>query len=322
MNRRNMIAGSIASVLGTELHAQDGNDYPRRPVTLIFPFPAGSPGDAEVRELGHFMQKATGQPLVIDYRPGASGTIGTQFVQRATPDGYTLLYGSTSSIVTGPTVIMKSPYSGKTDFEPITGIGRIDGVLIVPANSRHRTTQELAEALKANPGKLNYGMIGPGSMSHLMGELFVRTAGAQATPVAYKGTPQAVQALIAGEIDFLFDSVPSSGALIEAGRVRALAVATTKRLSQLPDVPTLTEAGLKLVLGAWLGLFAPKGTPRPVLDQWALFANDYFRDPDARSKMLARGIEPIPSTPPEFARQVAADEAQWRPLIKSLNIQP
>jgi tripartite-type tricarboxylate transporter receptor subunit TctC len=130
-----------------------------------------------------------------------------------------------------------------------------------------------------------------------------------------------VQALVAGEIDFLADSVASAGGLIDAGRVRPLAVATNKRLSQLPDVPTLTETGLKLVLGVWLGLFAPKGTPRPVLDQWALYASDYLGNADARSKLLARGIEPIPSTPQEFARQVAADEAQWRPLIKSLNIQ-
>ncbi|VTU40303.1 Argininosuccinate lyase [Variovorax sp. PBS-H4] len=321
MNRRNMIAGSIASMLGTQLHAEGSHDYPRRPVTLIFPFPAGSPGDAEVREIGNSMHEATGQPLVIDYRPGASGTIGTQLAQRAAPDGYTLLYGSTTSIVTGPAVIMKSPYSGTADFEPVTGIGRIDGVLIVPANSKYRTAQELAEALKANPGKLNYGTIGPGSMSHLIGEIYLRTVGAKATPVAYKGTPQAVQALIAGEIDFLSDSVASSGGLIDGGKVRALAVATNERLSQLPDVPTLTETGLKLVLGVWLGLFAPKGTPRPVLDQWALYASNYLRDADVRSKLLARGIEPTPSTPQEFARQVAADEAQWRPLIKSLNIQ-
>lgn len=321
MNRRNMIAASIAAMLGTQLHAQGSNDYPRRPVTLIFPFPPGSPGDAEVREIGNLMQKATGQPLVIDYRPGASGTIGTQAAQRAAPDGYTLLYGSTTSIVTAPAVIMKSPYSGTTDFEPITGIGRIDAVLLVPANSRYRTAQELAEALKAHPGKLNYGTIGPGSMAHLIVELYLRTVGAQATPVAYKGPPQAVQALVAGEIDFLSDSVATSGSLIEAGKVRALAVATNSRLSQLPDVPTLTETGLKLVLGVWLGMFAPKGTPRPVLDQWALYANEYFRGADARSRLHARGIEPIPSTPQEFARQVAADEAQWRPLIKSLNIQ-
>lgn len=321
MKRRSMIAASIASMLGTQPYAQGSNDYPRRPVTVIFPFPPGSPGDAEVRELGNFMQKATGQPLIVDYRPGASGTIGTQLAQRAAPDGYTLLYGSTTSIVTGPAVTMKSPYSGSTDFEPITGIGRIDGVLIVPANSRYRTAQELAEALKANPGKLNYGTIGPGSMSHLIGELYLRTVGAEATPVAYKGTPQAVQAVVAGEIDFLADSVASSGGLIDAGKVRPLAVATSKRLSQLPDVPTLTETGLKLVIGVWLGLFAPKGTPRPILDQWALYARDYLREPDARAKLLARGIEPIPSTPQEFARQVAADEAQWRPLIKSLNIQ-
>jgi tripartite-type tricarboxylate transporter receptor subunit TctC len=320
MNRRNMIAGSIASMLGTQLHAQGGN-YPSRLVTVIFPFPPGSPGDAEVREIGNSMQKATGQPLVIDYRPGASGTIGTQLAQRAAPDGYTLLYGSTTSIVMAPALIMKSPYSGKTDFEPITGIGRIDGVLIVPPNSKYRTAQELAEALKANPGKLNYGTIGPGSGSHLFGELYLRTVGAQATPVAYKGPPQAVTALVAGEIDFLFDSVATSGGLIDAGKVRPLAVASNKRLSQLPDVPTFAEAGLKLVLGVWLGLFAPRGTPRPVLDQWALYARDYFRDADVRSKLLARGIEPIPSTPQEFAQQVAADEAQWRPLIKSLNIQ-
>jgi tripartite-type tricarboxylate transporter receptor subunit TctC len=316
-----MIAGSIASILGTQLHAQGSSDYPRRPVTLIFPFPAGSPGDAEVRELGNLMQKATGQPLVIDYRPGASGTIGTQLAQRAAPDGYTLLYGSTTSIVMGPALIMKSPYSGISDFEPITGVGRIDAVLMVPAHSKYRTAQELAEAIKANPGKLNFGTIGPGSGAHLFGELYLRTIGAHATPIAYKGPPQAVQALITGEIDFLFDSIAGSGTLIHAGKLRALAVASTKRLSQLPDVPTLGETGLKLVLGVWLGLFAPKGTPRPILDQWSLYASEYFRDADARSKLLVRGIEPIPSTPQEFARQVAADEAQWRPLIKSLNIQ-
>ncbi|VWX56172.1 conserved exported hypothetical protein [Burkholderiales bacterium 8X] len=321
MNRRNLIAASIASMLAAHVHAQGGNHYPARPVTLIFPFPPGSPGDAEVRDLGNSMQKVTGHPLVIDYRPGASGTIGTQLAQRAAPDGYTLLYGSTTSIVTGPAVIMKTPYSGTADLEPITGIGRIDGVLIVPANSKYRSAQELADALKANPGKLNYGTIGPGSMSHLIGELYLRTVGATGTPVAYKGTPQAVQALIAGEIDFLSDSVASSGGLIDAGKVRALAVASNKRLIQLPNVPTLKETGLDLVLGVWLGLFAPKGTPRPLLDQWAMYASDYARDADVRSKMLARGIEPIPSTPQEFGRQVAADEAQWRPLIKSLNIQ-
>ena len=321
MNRRNMIAASIASMLATQLQAQGSNDYPRRPITLIFPFPPGSPGDAEVREIGNAMQKATGQPLVIDYRPGASGTIGTQLAQRAAPDGYTLVYGSTTSIVTSPAVIMKAPYSGTTDFEPITGIGRIDGVLIVPANSRYRTAQELAEALKANPGKLNYGTIGPGSMSHLIGELYLRTIGAKATAVAYKGPPQAVQALIAGEIDLLSDSVATSGSLIESGRVRAVAVFSNKRLPQLPDVPTLAETGHKLALGVWLGLFAPKGTPRPILDQWALYTSDYLRDADVRSKLLVRGIEAMPGTPQEFARQVAADEAQWRPLIKSLNIQ-
>jgi tripartite-type tricarboxylate transporter receptor subunit TctC len=316
-----MIAASIASMLGTQPHAQGSNAYPNRPVTLIYPFPPGSVGDAELRELGNSMQKVTGQPLVMDYRPGASGTIGTQLAQRAAPDGYTLVYGSTTSIVTGPAVIMKSPYSGIADFEPITGIGRIDTVLVVPANSKYRTAQELAEALKANPDKLNYGTIGPGSMSHLIGEIYLRTIGAQATPIAYKGPPQAVLALLAGEIDFLFDSISGSGTLIEAGKLRALGVGTNKRMSQLPDVPTLTETGVKLVLGVWLGLFAPKGTPRSVLDQWAQYANDYLRDSDVRSKLLAKGIEPIASTPQDFARLVAADEAQWRPLIKSLNIQ-
>ena len=301
--------------------AANGPTYPNKPIHLIVAYPPGGATDIIGRLLAEVLGNRLGQRIIVENRGGASGMEGARYAARSAPDGYTLLYGSTTSIVTSPPVIMKSPYSGRTDFEPITAFGRIDGLLVVPANSKYRTSQELADALKANPGKLNYGTIGPGSMSHLSGELFLRVVGAKATPVAYKGPPAAVSALVAGEIDFLFDSIAGSGALVDAGRLRALGVATNKRLPQLPDVPTLTEAGLKLVIGVWLGLFAPKGTPRPILDQWAQYARDYFRDADVRSKMLARGVEPIPSTPQEFARQIAADEALWWPLIKSLNIQ-
>ena len=267
MNRRNMIAASIASMLGTQLHAQGGSDYPRRPVTLIFPFPAGSVGDPELRELGNFMQKATGQPLVMDYRAGASGTIGTQLAQRAAPDGYTLLYGSTTSIVTSPPVIMKSPYSGRTDFEPITAFGRIDGLLAVPANSKYRTSQELADALKANPGKYNFASIGNGSLSHLAMEAIAIKAGTKLVHVPYPSSPQAMTAIIRNDAQTGCLPAISVVPQAKAGSVKILAVSTAKRSPYLPDVPTLKESGIDVEADAWMGLIAPGGMPKAMVDK-------------------------------------------------------
>jgi len=303
------------------MHAIAQNDYPNRPVTLVFPYPPAASGDAEVRQIANHLQKELGWPFVVDYRAGATGTLGGQFVQRSSPDGYTLLVGSATSMITGPMVMNKLPYDALADFQPITAMFRTSALLVVPADRPYRTVQDLIVDLRARPGKLNYGSVGNGALSHLLAEGFLKNTGTQAVHVPYKGGAQADLALISGEIDFLFSSAQLSAPLIKAGKMKALAAATERRVPLVAEVPTLLEQGIPVTSGLWFALFAPKGTPSTVVTKLSDAVNDYLNQKTVVAGFISKGLEPLPGSAEQLKSRVTADLNTWGSLIKTLNFQ-
>ena len=242
--------------------------YPQKPVRLVNPFPAGSPSDNAARLFAKKLQDQWNQPVIVENRPGAGGTIGTAYVARAEPDGYTLVLGSASTHVVA-TVMRKSlPYDPNKDFVPIVVPGPYPQVVIVSANLPIKSLADLVSYAKANPGKLAYASSGSGSVLHLAGEMFASVTGVQLLHVPYKGANDAMHSVLAGSTQLIFDSPGSSLPHIQDGKVRALAVMQDKRWFSLPDVPTTAELGFpQLRFSNWSGLYAPRGTPEPVIEE-------------------------------------------------------
>lgn len=258
----------MATLAPPHASAQAATEFPNRPVTLVVPFPPGGASDIFARILGQKLSAQLGQPFVVENRAGATGLIGTQYVARAKPDGYTVLVSSNSSHVIAPLLKTKAPFDSVNDFEPIVMLGRYPFALDVNPNVPAKNVHELIALAKKSPGKLNFGSIGEGSGTHLVAEMFKQRTGIEITHIPYKGTAALGNALVAGEIDIQFDSVGAAKPLVDSGRVRALAVTGSKRSPLLPNVPSLAEEGIdKVDATIWIGAFAPKGTPKDVVDK-------------------------------------------------------
>jgi tripartite-type tricarboxylate transporter receptor subunit TctC len=315
------LAALAAAPLGSA-SAQPASDFPNRPVTFVVPFPPGGASDIFARMLGQKLSVQLGQPFVVENRAGATGLIGTQYVARAKPDGYTLLVASNSSQVIAPLLKTTPPFDSVKDFEPITMLGRYPFALDVNPKVPARTVQELVALAKKSPGKLNFGSIGDGSGTHLVAEMFKQRTGIDITHIPYKGTAALGTALVAGEIDIQFDSVGAAKPLVDSGRVRALAVTGSKRSPLLPNVPSLAEEGFdKVDATIWIGAFAPKGTPHEVVAKVAegmrkLLAND----PDVRRLFDDNGAEIIGNSSAEFAQLLAKEQVEYRDLLNKLKL--
>ncbi|HXF68121.1 MAG TPA: tripartite tricarboxylate transporter substrate binding protein [Burkholderiales bacterium] len=291
--------------------------YPERPVRLIVAVPAGGTPDVVARMVAPGMSALLGQQLVVDNRPGAGGLIGTELAARAAPDGYTLLVSSPGPLAILPHVQRKVPYDALNDFAPVGLIASNPFLLIVHPAVPAGTVKELLAAARAEPGRFNYASAGNGSANHLAMELFKSMAGVSITHVPYKGAPQAVSDVLAGHMNMMFNSVPPVLAHIKAGRVRALGVAGARRSPQLPEVPTIAEAGVPGYEAiTWFGLLAPAQAPKRAIARLSAALSSTLRAPETRSQLENQGMEPAGGAPEEFAALIRRDFEKYAKAVK------
>ncbi|HET7596918.1 MAG TPA: tripartite tricarboxylate transporter substrate binding protein, partial [Burkholderiales bacterium] len=276
--------------------------YPTRPVRMMVPFPAGGGSDTMGRIVGAKLSERLGQQIVVENRPGAAGSIGADIAARAPADGYSILLGSTSELVQYPNVNPKIPYDPLRDFAPVSLVGTIPMVLVVHPSLPVKNVKDLVALAKSRPGEINFGSAGQGATTHLAVELFIQLTGVRMTHVPYKGSPQAVADLVAGNVQLGIPTMPAALPFIKAGRVKVLGVTTGKRASNLPDVPTLNEAGVKGYEAAlWTGILAPAGTPAPIINRLNAEIAKVLELKDVQEALARQGAEAQPSSPAEFA---------------------
>ena len=295
------------------------NDYPNRPIKIVIPFPAGGSTDAMARNLGPALGKILGQSIVIENKSGASGTVGADFVAKATPDGYTILMG-TLHLTIAQSVFPKLNYRIDKDLVPIGTVGMIPNVVVVNASIPANNIKELVALTKANPNKYDYASVGPGSAHHLIGEMFKIKTGANLTHIPYRGSAPAVVDLLGGQVSVMFDTIPSALPHIKDGKTKALAVTTSKRSSALPNVPTLIESGVAIDVGTWNGLMAPAGTDQAIIDKLNRAVVTVLNDPEMRKQLQALGIEPLPSSPAELKARINKEIVDYSNLAKELKL--
>ena len=298
------------------------DDYPSRPVKVIVPFGAGGPTDVYTRAIAEELRKLLHQPFIMENRPGAGTTIGTDVVAKSQPDGYTLLMVSGTQTV-NETLYAHKPYQLMHDLVPIAPLIDSDLVLVVHPSVPAKTLGELLALARAKPGTLNYGSSGPGSNYHMAGELLKNLTGIDIVHVPYKGSTGARNDILSGQIQILFDSVPTMAPQIKAGMVRALGTSGKTRSPILPDVPTMAEAGVPgFNATLWVGFMAPVGTPKPIVDKLHDEITEILRRPDIKQAWEKTGATPIVMTQPEFKSFMEAQVAKWAEVIKTNRIAP
>jgi tripartite-type tricarboxylate transporter receptor subunit TctC len=292
--------------------------YPAKAIRYIVPFPAGGPLDIVARAIGQELTKSWGQPVIVDNRPGAGGNIGADIVAKAPPDGYTILMGAVSTHAINVTLYSKLPYDPIKDFAPVTLITSVPNVLVVHPSLPVRNVKDLIALAKARPGQLNFASGSTGSAGHLAGELFDSMAGVQMTHIPYKGAAPAVIDLIAGHVSLMFDNLSSALPNIKAARVRAIAVTTLKRSPLLPDLPTISESGLRgFDVSTWFGIFAPAGTPPDIVAKLNSEIVRMLHTGDMRERLALLGAEPIGNKPDEFAAFIKTEIPKYAKVIKA-----
>jgi tripartite-type tricarboxylate transporter receptor subunit TctC len=295
-------------------------DYPNRLIRMIVPFGAGGPTDVFTRSLAEELRKSLGQAIVMENRPGAGTIIGTTEAAKSAPDGYTLLMISATQ-TTVETLNPNKSYSLMRDFVPVAALMNSELVLVVPERSPVNTLGELIALAKANPGKLNYGSSGPGSNYHMAGELIKNLAGLDIVHVPYKGSTGARADIVSGQIDMMFDSVPTMAPMIEAGRVKALGTSGKVRSSVLPNVPTIAEAGIPgYDATIWIGVMAPAGTPKPIVERLNSEINRVLARADIAESWRRQGANTMIMSPQEFGAYIQSEIVRWGKLIKANNI--
>ena len=292
--------------------------FPSKPVKLVIPFPPGGSLDNVGRLLAQKLSEAWGQQVVIENKPGAGGNIGADAVAKSPPDGYTVVMGALSTHAVNPSLYKTMPYDAVRDFAPLSLVAITPNVLIVKAGMPIASVKDLVAYAKANPGKTNFGSGSNGSAGHLAGELFKLETGTDVMHIPYKGGAPALQALLAGDTQFMFDNLANAMAQVKGGTVRAIAVTTAQRSKLAPDLPTMAEAGLPgFDISTWFGLMAPAGTPPEVVARWNEGIVKALNSPDVREKMLAQGAEPAPMTPTEFAAFIARERDKYARIVKA-----
>jgi tripartite-type tricarboxylate transporter receptor subunit TctC len=313
---------ALAGALIASASAAIADDYPSRPVKIIVPFGAGGPTDVYTRAIAEELRKSLHQPFVMENRPGAGTTIGTDVVAKAPPDGYTLLMVSGTQTV-NETLYAHRPYQLMRDLVPIAPLIDSDLVLVVHPSVPAKTASELLALARAKPGTLNYGSSGPGSNYHMAGELLKNLTGIDIVHVPYKGSTGARNDILGGQIQILFDSVPTMAPQIKAGMVRALGTSGKVRSPILPDVPTMAEAGAPgFNATLWVGFMAPAGTPKPIVDKLHDEITKILRRPDIKQAWEKTGATPIVMTQPEFKSFMESQVAKWAEVIKTNRIAP
>lgn len=314
-----LLAAALA--LGKTAWAQDAASYPSRPVTLVVPTAAAGGTDTVARLFADKLGKSLKQPFVVDNRPGANGVIGLENVAKAPPDGYRLLFTYAATMAVNPSLYRKLPYDPVAGFAPIAQIGRGGNLLLVRPGLPVSTLQEFVAYAKARPGELNYCSWGPGSGGHLSMESLNKQAGISMTHIPYKGSSPCVQDIMGGQVDAGFADVSSTVELVKAGRVKALAHSSSGRLPALPEVPSMTQAGYPFSNYAWYGLFAPAGTPAPIVAKLNEQVQRVLQDPALIQRMRELNFTELPlTTPQQFAQIVIQDQNDWGRLVKEIGI--
>jgi tripartite-type tricarboxylate transporter receptor subunit TctC len=307
--------------MGLSVNPSRAQDYPDRPVHVIVPTPPGGPVDVIARITANYLQNTLGKGFVVENRAGAGNTIGSKDAAEATPDGYTLLYSSSSGLVIAPLLHPDAGYDPLTSYDPVALVGASSLILVVNPTVPAHTVQELVAYAKANPGKVNFSSGGIGVQPHLVGELFKAQAGIDIVHVPYKGGAPSINDLVAGNVQMTFEGTSVLLPLIQAGRLRALAVTTPKRIPQLPDVPTMVESGFpNFAVTSWTGLLAPAHTPQAIVAKLNATINDGLKSPELIKALANLSNDPLGGTPADFTAQIKDDLGKWSPIVKTLGL--
>jgi tripartite-type tricarboxylate transporter receptor subunit TctC len=317
---KSLFAGGL--IAGLVLAAPAQAAFPERPVTLVVPFAAGGSTDVVARVIAEKMSEDLGQQVVVQNVAGAGGSLGAGNVARADPDGYTILMGTVATHALNPLILKNKPYDAEADFTPVSLLVVVPNVLVVNPELPAKSVEELLALLKAEPDKWSYASSGNGTPLHLSGELFKSMAGVSMEHIPYKGSGPALNDVLGNQVSIMFDNLPSSSAHIKAGTLRALAVTTSTRAQSFPDVPTMAEAGLPgYETYTWNALFAPKDTPKDVVDRLNAAAVKAMADPGVAERMKEFSATIVASSPEELGAHVKAEVAKWTPVVKDANVQ-
>jgi tripartite-type tricarboxylate transporter receptor subunit TctC len=296
--------------------------WPAKPVKIVVPFPAGGPTDVLTRALSDKLHSALGQPVVVENKPGAGGTIGADFVAKSAPDGYTLVMATGSTHSVGP-YLGKVPYDPQKDFTPIVHVGSATNLLLVSPVLGIDTVGDLIAYARRNPGKLNYSTSGIGSVAHLTSEMFAAMAGVKLVHVPYKGTQLSIPDLMSGQVSMLFENVMTAKPHVDSKRLKGLGISSLQRSSLMPDIPTIAESGLPgFESWNWFGVMGPAGTPRAVVERVNAEMNRIVTDPAIKERFAQLGFETAGGTPSEFAALIASEAQKWSKVIRDANVKP
>ncbi len=299
--------------------AQSADKYPEKPIRFIVSFTAGGTTDILAREVAVQLTTKWKATVVVENKSGAAGNLGTEYVGRSAPDGYTILVNSFGPIAINPTLFAKLPVNPQTELQPIALIAEVPTVLVVPTAAGAPVINNIADLTKfakANPDKTSYGSTGIGTAAHMTGYLYSARTGMNALHIPYKGA-EATRDLVAGRLQYMFATVPSVTSLIKGGQLKPLAISTKIRSRALPDVPTLKELGVDMATGSWFGFFAPKGTPTAIVQKLNKAVNEILQSPEVNARLVAQGAEPIAMSVDEFSKFVRTEYETWAPIVKA-----
>ena len=321
--RRTSIIGvaalTLAGALATQVHAQA---WPTKPVKYVVPFAPGGVSDGVARLIALHLGEKLGQPVIVENKPGVSGIVGTQAAARSPADGYTLIGGTITTHAVNPFFSKNLGYEPVRDFVPVNLVGMVSNALVVPADSRFNSVQQIIAELKAKPDSLTYGTAGPGTSQHLSGQLFQNITQTRMRQIVYKGGSQAMVDLVGGQIDMVFETVAAARPMIDGKRVKVLGVTSKNRLPTMPDAPSLAEAGVPgFEMQSWQGVFAPAGIPKAVVDRLDKEIASVVAMPDVKEKLRNLGVEPDGRSSERFAEFQRAEISKWGKVIKDAGIQ-
>jgi tripartite-type tricarboxylate transporter receptor subunit TctC len=316
---------AAAALIATPVAAH-ADTWPSKPIRFIVPYPPGGPLDGIARILAEHMKEGLGQPVIVDNKPGAGGNIGADITAKSTPDGYTIVMGAVATHAINPSLFSRMPYDAVKDFAPVTLVATVPNVLVMNSTIASKlgigSVSDLVQYAKAHPGRLNYGSGGNGSAGHLAGELFKSMAKVSLVHIPYSGAAPAQLGLLAGQTDLMFDNLASATQNIRAGKLKALAVTTSRRASTMQNLPTMSEAGAAAGLkgfdiNTWFGVLAPAATPPAVVSRLNLELGQALHSPDVRERMLKLGAEPSPTTPEQFAELIQRELKKYAAVVKA-----
>ena len=315
--RRAVLSAIALAATATLPLGAAAQNYPTKPITIVVPFAAGGTTDILARLVGQHLSTELGQPVVVENKAGAGGNIGAAFAAKAAADGHTLFMGTVGTHAINASLYKKLPYDPIKDFAPLTRVAMVPNLLVAHPSQPFKTVQEMIAYAKANPGKINFGSPGNGASPHLSGELFKSMTKVDMVHVPYKGSAPAVSDLLGGQISIMFDNLPSVIPHVRSGKLRAIAISTAKRSADLPDVPTISEAGVPgYEATSWFGMFAPAATPKPVLDKISAALGKVLANAEVKKKIDDQGGEPANETPAQFADFIQKESLKWGKVVK------